>query len=201
MKFDEIVMSRYAVKSFNGEKIPQEKIDKLLELIRFAPSSANTQPWKILVISDPSMKAELSAAAWNQPQITTCSHLLVFCADTDLTTRVKEIEAHLIDQGSHPDDIKGYLAMIDGMDKGMQGEHRLSFSKAQTFLALGNALNGSKSLGFDSCPMGGFDDKAFSKILKLPDHIVPVALCAIGYANDKPRAKHRLAKKLIFKFI
>src|SRR3989338_5744684 len=60
-------------------------------------------------------------------------------------------------------------------------------SQRQTFLALGNALNGAKSLGFDSCPMEGFDPKEYTKILGLPGNLVPTALCPIGYASDKPK--------------
>ena len=50
----------------------------------------------------------------------------------------------------------------------MSPEQKLAWSQAQTYLALGNALNGAKSLGFDSCPMGGFDPEEFTRILKIP---------------------------------
>ncbi len=75
----------------------------------------------------------------------------------------------------------------------MTPEQRLAWSQAQTYLALGNALNGAKSLGFDSCPMTGFDPAAFSRLLAIPDPLVPVILCPIGYAADSPGPKRRFS--------
>ncbi len=63
--------------------------------------------------------------------------------------------------------------------------------------ALGNALNGAKALGLDSCPMGGFDPKEYSRILNIPAHLVPVMLCPVGYAADKPVPKVRFAHEEI----
>ncbi|MBI4438794.1 nitroreductase family protein, partial [Candidatus Woesearchaeota archaeon] len=91
--------------------------------------------------------------------------------------------------------IKDYIQMMRGFEKGMTDEQRLSWAQRQTYLALGNTVNGAKSLGFDSCPMEGFDPKQYSGILNLPQNIVPTALCTIGYAADKPKPKLRLQKK------
>ena len=66
------------------------------------------------------------------------------------------------------------------------------------YIALGNALNGAKALGFDSCPMEGFNAGEYSKILALPNHLVPSVLCPIGYAADKPSAKIRFGINEIF---
>ena len=70
MEFAEIVMSRYATKKFDGRKIPEEKINDLIEMIRFAPSALNLQPWKIRVVTDQEIKEQLKPAAFNQEQIT-----------------------------------------------------------------------------------------------------------------------------------
>ncbi|MBT5023495.1 NAD(P)H-dependent oxidoreductase, partial [Candidatus Woesearchaeota archaeon] len=66
MNFKEIVMSRYATKKFNGEKIPQDKVDELIELIRYSASSFNMQTWKLKIISDPKMLADLKPVSFNQ---------------------------------------------------------------------------------------------------------------------------------------
>ncbi|MGA2698221.1 MAG: nitroreductase family protein, partial [Methanoregula sp.] len=97
-----------------------------------------------------------------------------------------------------PDDV---VKMVTGMAAkfagGMSKEQQAAWSQAQTYLALGNALNGAKSLGFDSCPMGGFDPKEYSRILRIPSHLTPVMLCPIGYAADTPGQKIRFAKSEI----
>jgi nitroreductase / dihydropteridine reductase len=195
MDFKDIVMQRYAVKKFNGKLVPEEKINELIELVRFAPSALDLQPWKIKVVTDQKQKEQLRPAAFNQEQITTCSHLLVFCADPDYDSLIKKLGA-LLEQNHIP---KETQAMITGMAAqfagGMSPEQRLAWSQAQTYLALGNALNGAKSLGFDSCPMGGFNPDEFIRILKIPQPLVPVMLCPVGYAADKPMPKMRFRKE------
>ena len=75
----------------------------------------------------------------------------------------------------------------------LKDKFNLAWAQQQVFIALANAVNGAKSLGFDSCPMTGFDPEALSKILGLPAHIVPTALCPVGYADDVPMPKARLS--------
>jgi len=195
MDFAKIVMSRYATKKFDGKKIPENKVDELLELVRFAPSALNLQPWKIRIVTDQMVKEQLKPAAFNQEQVTTCSHLLVFCADPDYDSLIRKLGA-LMKKNGVPEDVqKMVLGMAENFTKPMSTEQKLAWSQAQTYLALGNALNGAKALGFDSCPMGGFDPKEFSRILKIPPPLVPVMLCPIGYAADKPMPKVRFAKE------
>ncbi|MFA5108215.1 MAG: NAD(P)H-dependent oxidoreductase [Candidatus Micrarchaeia archaeon] len=199
MEFEQIVMSRYACKKFDGKKVPQEKMQKLFECIRFSPSSANTQPWKIKVISDKETKEKLSPVSWNQPQITTCSHLLVFCADTDFEGHLQKMQKVMQGEGISEENIGTYTKMVQGMiDKMPKNQDRLAWAQRQVYLALESAVLGAKALGFDSCPMEGFDSAKYSQILKLPKNIVPSALCPIGYAADVPRKKIRLEEKDVF---
>ena len=197
MEFAEIVMSRYATKKFDGRKIPETKINELLEMVRFAPSAINLQPWKIKVVTDQKVKEQLKPAAFNQEQVTSCSHLLVFCADPDYDSLIRRLGALLKKSGAPEEVQKMVIGMATQFTKPMSPEQKLSWSQAQTYLALGNALNGAKSLGFDSCPMGGFDPKEFSRILKIPLPLVPTMLCPVGYAADKPMQKVRFAKEEI----
>jgi nitroreductase len=199
MEFREIVMSRYATKKFDGRKVPEEKISELLELARFAPSALNLQPWKIKVITDKNVKEQLYPATNNQDQILTCSHLLVFCANPDFDGLIKKV-GQLLKKSGAPDDVRN---MVVGIAKEMTGkmspEQKLCWAKSQVFLALGNAVNGAKSLGFDSCPMGGFDPAEYSRILKIPPPLVPTMLCPVGYAADRPMPKVRFpVEEIVF---
>ncbi len=197
MEFKKIVMERYATKKFDGKKIPEARIEELKDMIRYAASSFGIQPWKIKVITDQKVKEELMAASWNQPQIGTCSHLLVFCADTDTEGLIQKLGKELAKTDMPAEALSGYIKMMMDFAGGL-GEKRLAWSQRQVYIALGNALNGAKSLGFDSCPMEGFDAAAYSKILKLPKNLVPSVLCPVGYAADKPRPKTRFAKEELF---
>ncbi len=77
-------------------------------------------------------------------------------------------------------------------------EAQLAMAQHHVYLAMGNAVNGAKSLGLDSCPMGGFDPKEYSRILALPSNLVPTMLCPVGYAADKPGPKVRFPSGEIF---
>ena len=195
MEFKDIVMQRYATKKFDGKKIPEEKIHELIELVRFAPSAINLQPWKIKIVTDQKLKDQLKPAAFGQEQVNTCSHLLVFCADPDYEGLMKRLGV-LLQKNKVPEDMQNrVLSMAAQFTATMSADQRFAWSQAQTYLALGNALNGAKSLGFDSCPMGGFNPDEFANILKIPKPLVPVMLCPVGYAADKPMPKMRFAKE------
>jgi nitroreductase len=198
MEFKDIVMQRYATKQFDGRMVEEDKLFTLLDIIRFSPSAFNLQPWKIKVVSASRIKKSLSPHANNQPQITTCSHLLVFCANTELEPLIDKAIAGMEESGIPKPMVQQYGEMIRAYIASMTPEQRMAFSREQIYIALCNAINGAKSLGFDSCPMGGFDPVAFAEVLFLPEEYVPVVLCAIGYAADKPSKKWRLPREDVF---
>ena len=104
MQFAECVMQRYATKKFDGRTIPEAKVNELLDLVRFAPSALNLQPWKIKMITDKTTKEALRPASNDQEQITTCSHLLVFCADADYDSLIKRL-GELMTENHIPKDV------------------------------------------------------------------------------------------------
>lgn len=197
IKFTEIVAQRYATKKFGGKPLPESKVRELLGLVRLAASSFNLQPWKIKVVNDQETKDLIKEAAWGQEQIGTASHVLVFCADTDLEPLVKALHAEMKEGHPEPEKLDPYIGMMSDFVKGMDDAKRLAWAQRQVYLALGNALNGAKALGFDSCPMEGFDPQKVAQILKLPPNIVPTALCPIGHATDRPQKKIRFAMEKI----
>ena len=82
---------RYATKSMNGEKVPQEKVDNILEAISLAPTSSGLQPFEVFVITNQAIKEKIRPIAYNQSVITDCSHLLVFAAwDTYTAERINK---------------------------------------------------------------------------------------------------------------
>ncbi|MDD1670527.1 MAG: NAD(P)H-dependent oxidoreductase [Methanomicrobiales archaeon] len=198
MEFKDIVMQRYATKKFDGKRVPEAKMKELYELIRFAPSALNVQPWKIGVVTDRSVKERLKPATYDQEQITTCSHLLVFCANTDFEGLLAKLERLMKEAKVPGEDVKMVMDMSRQYFLANPPEVRLAMAQHHVFLALGNALNGAKSLGLDSCPMGGFDPKEYARILGLPPHLVPTMLCPVGYAADTPEPKIRFPREEIF---
>ncbi len=198
MEFGEITKQRYAAKKFDGRMVPEEKIEELCEMIRLSASSFNLQPWKFKVVADQKVKDRIMEASWGQPQVGTCSHLIVMCADTEVGKLIDRLESSLSKTGMPAENLQAYVKMMRGFANGMSDEQKLSWAQKQVYIALGNALNGAKALGLDSCPMEGFDPKKCAEILGLPKNIVPTVLCPIGHAADKPRGKVRFAKEDVF---
>ena len=198
MEFKDIVMERYAAKRFDGRIIDDPTLFKLLDIIRYSPSAFNLQPWKIKVITASRIKINLLPHTNNQLQVTTCSHLFVFCANTELEKLADKAVDSLARSGLPPDTVSQYMTMIREYIGSMSEEQRNTFAREQIHIALGNAVNGAKSLGLDSCPMGGFDPVAYADILFLPEGFIPVVLCAMGYAADKPHPKWRLPREEVF---
>ena len=106
----------------------------------------------------------------------------------------------MIKNGAKKEQIKNYIDMMKDFEKNLNEKEKLCWAQRQVYIALGNALNGAKSLGFDSCPMEGFNSEEYSKILELPKNLIPTVLCPIGYSNDKSPQKIRFSEKDIFVF-
>lgn len=198
MDFMEAVKTRYAVKEFDGRKIPEEKMEQLYEFIRYAPSSFGLQPWKIQIITDQETKEKLLPHSFNQIQVTTCSHLLVFCANLDVKTNIQRYGEIMKEQGYPQEKIDGFTNMVNGVEKLMDEEKKLHWAQRQIYIALSNAMNGCKFLGFESCPMEGFIPAKYSEVLNLPETLVPSVVLPVGYPADKPRPKIRYSRDEMF---
>jgi nitroreductase / dihydropteridine reductase len=198
MEFKQLLMERYATKKFDGQKIDDEKIDEILEMTRFAPSALNLQPWKIKVIADDEMKKKLSPASMDQPQIITCSHLLVFCANTDLKANADKIVRGMEAAGVPEENLGFFKGVLDRFLSVFDAEAMVGEAQKNVFLAALTAIFAAKSLGVDSCPMQGFDPRAYSEILELPPNLVPTIIVPLGHPADQPMPKTRFPKEDIF---
>ncbi len=199
MEFKELVLARFNAKKFKDKKVDDVKLSELFDIIRFAPSADNLQPWKIKAISDPAIKEKLMPAImpFNQERVAMCSHLLVFCADTDLESHWTKLESDMKAAGIPEEEI-AHMAQVATMIFSRSPEEKLERSRWDVFLAVCNAVNGAKSLGFDSSLMGGFNGKEFARLLELPSNLVPTLMVAIGYASERPMKKVRFTKEDVF---
>ncbi len=201
MEFKNIVKERYAVKKFDSEKkVSQENLSELLEMVKLSASSFGLQPFKVIVVEDKETKEKLLPASFNQEQITTSSHVLVFCAYTDVMDRIEIYETMMKENGAPEESITGYINVMKGFLERMNEEQKLIWAQKQVYIALGNGLNGSKALGFESCPMEGFNPVEYSKILNLPGNLIPSVVMPIGYPADTKRNKIRYGNEDLFLF-
>jgi nitroreductase/dihydropteridine reductase len=198
MEFKELLMSRYATKKFDGRVIDDNKIDQLFDMIRYAPSALNLQPWKVKVVTDVETKNKLSAASMEQAQINSCSHLLVFCADTNLNEKAEKITQLMEKVGVPDENLKQFQDVMNIFLSNYDNKTGITEAQYNVFIAAITAIYAAKSLGIDSCPMQGFSAEAYSEILNIPQSIVPTILVPIGYPADKQMPKLRFEKEEIF---
>jgi nitroreductase/dihydropteridine reductase len=199
MDFKTIVTQRYNAKKFDGSRIDESRLRELFDIIRYAPSADNLQPWKIKVIGDRETLDRLIPATlpFNQERIKTCSHLLLFCTDKDLESHWPRLEAAMKKAGLPETEIQ-HMAGVAKMIMSRPPEERLNRSQWDVFLAVGNAVNGAEALGIDASLMGGFNAKEYARVLALPENLAPTLLVALGKAADRPLTKVRFSPDEIF---
>lgn len=194
---------RYATKKFDiSRKVSPENLDKILEAIRLTPTSYGLQPYHFYVVTNQEIKDKIQAVAWNQSQVGTASHLIVFTARTDLIENKEEYFAFM--SGGNPEvraSLKGFEDMMNGFIEGKSDpKDILAWTARQTYIAHGFALAACAELEIDSCPMEGFDPSAIERILELPESQKVVLMLPIGYrdASESQRPKVRFAKETLF---
>ncbi|MDB5032706.1 NAD(P)H-dependent oxidoreductase [Mucilaginibacter sp.] len=181
---------RYATKRMTGERVPQEKIDIILEAARMAPTSNGIQPFTILVITDKKLMEKIQPIAYNQPQITEASHLLVFAAwDTVTSEKVDYVFDQVIRERNLPADaLTDYINQIKGMFSGFTPEEQFNWAAKQTYLAFGVATTAAAIEKIDATPMEGFVNSELDKLLGLREKgLRSVTMLPLGYrdtAND-----------------
>ncbi len=192
---------RFATKKFGPKKkVSAKNLAKILEAIRFTPSSHGLQPYHIIIVTDQKLKEQIKKYSFSQNQVTDCSHLLVFCGRIDIKKRINDY----VEFASAGDKLKKLalqnfkLAKMQTVGK-LKIAGALEWSAKQTYLALGFALAACAELKIDSCPMGGFLPKQVDKLLKLPSYLKSVAMLPIGYRAQEPTSpKFRYPKNDLF---
>jgi nitroreductase len=188
---------RYATKKYDAhKKITDEQFEVLLDAIQLAPTSYGLQAFQTVVITDPHLREQLKPKAWNQPQITDASHLILFCA-------MRSIPEQFIDQyvtnmtetrGLETGSLNGFGGFIKQKIGEQSTEQILQWNKKQTYIALGFLLAACAELHIDSTPMEGFESEAFDEILGLKQmNLTSSVLCAVGYRSEEDTNQH-LAK-------
>jgi nitroreductase len=181
---------RYATKRMTGEKVPQEKLNIILEAARLAPTSSGIQPFSILQISNKALLEKVQAVAYNQPQITEASQVLVFAAWDDVTPeKIDAVYQQITRERNLPADaLAAYVGTLKGMFSGMSQEQRFNWAARQAYIAFGLAIVAAATEKVDSTPMEGFKNAELDELLGLKEKgLKSTTLLTLGYrdtAND-----------------
>ncbi|MFT7071949.1 nitroreductase family protein [Patiriisocius sp. Uisw_017] len=177
---------RYATKKMNGEKVPQDKIDRILEAARLAPTSSGLQPFEIFVVTNDAIKERIKPVAWNQSVVTQCSHLLVFAAwDTYTEDRINymfDLTNEL--RGFKNEGWENYRKQLLKIYPKQDAEVNFNHAAKQAYIAFTTALTAAAFEEVDATPMEGFDADAVDAILGLREKgLRSSVLLPIGYRD------------------
>ncbi|WP_342665047.1 nitroreductase family protein [Sporocytophaga myxococcoides] len=178
---------RYAAKKMNGQQVPQEKLDYILEAARYAPSSSGLQPYKIFVISDRKKLEQIREFSFNQSQITDCSHLLVWAAwDSYSADRVGDVLLRTSRERGLPDNSsEDYKKMLLGLYEPLGKEWQENRCAKQAYISFGLAIAAAAEQKVDATPMEGFDNIKMDEFLGLNElGLKSVVILPIGYRDE-----------------
>ena len=193
---------RYATKKFDpSKKIPDDVWSALEQSLVLAPSSIGLQPWKFFVVTDSTVKTQLMAASYRQPQVADCSHFVALTARRDIDAR--HVDRH-IDRmaevtGVTTDSLAKFRTMtMRNLDKARAAGTLDMWQEHQIYIALGQFMVSAALLAVDTCPMEGIEPQKYDEILGLAgSNYATVVACAAGYRL--PDDKYANMKKVRFR--
>lgn len=176
MQTPEAIRARRAVKHYDPEhRFSDEEFAQLMDLALQAPTSFNIQNWRFVRVADPALRQELRAAAFDQAQVTDASLLFVLCAD--LESWQKEPQRYWRD--APPEVAEMLLGMLAGF---YQDKDQLKRDEAMRSVGIvaQTLMLAAKDMGYDSCPMIGFDAEKVAELIGLPDDHAVGMMLTIG---------------------
>lgn len=206
--FMEAMDFRHACKIFDEtKKISDENIKFILEAGRKSPSSFGQEGWKFLVITNEELRAKLRPFCWDQPQITTCSHLVIILAAIEAVKPESGIPALRFARREMPQEkkdfynklYKDHLTVTKVLDS---DENVYSWTARQTYIAAGNMMTAAAIKGIDSCPIEGFDKAKVEEVLGLDTKKFQLSMVLpFGYRINPQSTQMRLAFEEVIEFI
>lgn len=185
---------RYATKKFDpSKKIAAKDIVILKEAIRLSSSSYGLQPYKIIIVENPELRAQLKPAAWGQSQIVDASHIVVFANELNYgESGIDDYFKNVSQTREVPvESMQGYMDFMKATITALSDNDRNIWSAKQTYLALGNLMNAAAELRIDVTPMEGFVPEQVNEILGLNELGLNATLIAtLGYRHEEDATQY-----------
>ena len=185
MNVKEAIEQRRSVKHYDPDHVmTQEEIDQILNLAIFSPTAFNIQNWRFLLVSDKELRKKIRAVSWDQAQVTDSSLFIILCAD--LKSWEKDPSRYW---RNAPQDVQDFLLpAIENYYKGKEQVQRDEAMRSCGMVAQ-TLMLAAKSMGYDSCPMDGFDFDKVAELINLPsDHVISMYV-AIGKKTQEARPR------------
>lgn len=197
METKDAIKLRRSVKNFDAShRMTDEEITELLSLAALSPTAFNIQHWRFVVVKDPELRKQIRLAAWDQAQVTDSSLLLILCADLKAWEKLPERYWK-----NAPEEIQDFI--LPAIDNYYRNKDLVQRDEAMRScgMAAQTLMLSAKSMGYDSCPMDGFDFTAVAELINLPNDHVITLFVAIGkrMSDAAPRAGQLSLNDIIIK--
>ncbi|RRJ63400.1 nitroreductase family protein [Paenibacillus oralis] len=183
-QFFNVIQERRSVRSYDPEvKISREEMNEILQQATLAPSGANLQPWRFLVIDSQELKQKLLPIAFNQQQVIEASAVIAVLGDLECYKLAEKIYGMAVDAGYMPaETAKSFVERYQGMFASMPKETIRRSVSIDGGLVSMQLMLVARAKGYDTVPMGGYDQAKFVEAFDIPERYAPVMLIAIGKA-------------------
>lgn len=185
MNVSQAITERRSVKVYDPQhQMTQAEIDQLLSLAMLSPTAFNIQHWRFVVVTDIELRKKIRAASWNQAQVTDASLLIVLTAD--LKAWEKDPQRYWRNAPQAAQDI--LVPMIGNFYRGNDQVQRDEVMRS-CGMAAQTLMLAAKEMGYDTCPMDGFDFDAVAKLINLPTDHIPTMFVVVGKALEAAKAR------------
>jgi nitroreductase len=185
MNVTEAIIERRSVKAYDPHhKMTEEEIAKLMSLAMLSPTAFNIQNWRFVLVTDPVLRQQIRAVSWNQAQVEEASLLIVLTAD--LRSWDREPTRYW---ANAPKPVQDYL--VPAIGKFYQNNEQVQRDEGMRScgMAAMTLMLAAKEMGYDTCPMDGFDFDAVAKLLNMPEDHTPVMFVVVGKALEPARPR------------
>ena len=175
------IETRRSIKSYDAShKMTEAEINQLISLTMLSPTAFNIQHWRFVLVEDAALRQQIQEVSWNQAQVTEASALIVLVADVQAWT--KQPERYWKDAPQAVQDflVPAITQYYTGNPQAQRDEAMRSCGMAAMTMMLA-----AKEMGYDTCPMDGFDFDAVAKLLNLPADHIPTMFVTVGKAKKE----------------
>ncbi len=180
MNVSEAIATRRAIKHFDASYVmPDADAQQLLTHAMLAPTAFNIQHWRFVHVQDNALRQEVRQLAWNQAQVTEASMLLILCADLKAWEKTPTRYWRNAPQG-----VQDFMVPAIGQYYAEHAQVQRDEAMRSCGIAAMSLMLLAREMGYDSCPMDGFDFDAVGRLIRLPDDHVVTMMLAIGKASE-----------------
>lgn len=185
MNVSEAIIERRSIKSFDPtHRMTEQEIAQLMSLAMLSPTAFNIQHWRFVLVTDPVLRQQIRAVSWNQAQVEEASLLIVLTADLKAWEKNPARYWANAPQAAQDYLVPAIGAYYHGNEQAQRDEGMRSCGMAAQTIMLA-----AKEMGYDTCPMDGFDFDAVAKLINLPADHTPVMFVVVGKALAPARAR------------